>query len=295
MARYGYTWGRAVSAQSLPAAAVSPSERGVADSVQAIAERLAQETRAPRYEVVVEELEQLIRGGVLAPGAAFPPEPEFAAALSIGRQTLRHALDQLEARGLVVRRRGIGTFVARRAIAQPLGQLSSYVITLSSDGQPPGTRLIGARLTVHPLASPFLTGNGEGLVSEISRLFSVQEEPVVFERIYLAPETADALPSEALPTAVIDDLLRERTGLDVDRGEERIRLHAVDREEAALLQLRPGEAVFQVTRLAFAGEIPVELRTSLIRGDRAELVIELRGSPLEEIRSVAVEGRSGRS
>lgn len=258
------------------------TETGVADSVRAIAGSLEREKRTPRYEIVAQEIEQRIRSGVLQPGAAFPPEPEFARGLGIGRQTLRHAFDLLADRGLVVRRRGIGTFVAGRSIAQPIGHLSSYLRTLSRDGRPPETRLLGVRLTVDQRASIFLTGTDDALVTEISRLFGVDGEPVVFERIYLLPEVADRLRTGSLASAVIDDLLRDVAGLDVDRGEERIRLAYVDREEGALLGLKTGEAVFQLVRLAFAGDRPVELRSSLIRGDRAELQIELRRPALEE-------------
>src|SRR5512136_106072 len=54
----------------------------------------------------------LVEGGTYQPGEQLPGEKELAAQLGISRATLREALLNLEQDGVVVRRHGIGTFVA---------------------------------------------------------------------------------------------------------------------------------------------------------------------------------------
>ena len=245
--------------------------------------RLAESERTPRYEVLLSAIEEEIRAGRLAPGTALPPETELASSLSVSRQTVRHALNILTERGLLVRRRGIGTFVTAAAIEQPLGHLSSFMHTLSADGNPPGARLLGVRLTVDREASDLLRKSASGLVLEISRLFSVDGEPVVLERIFLSPDVGQALPGDRLAGAVIDDLLQELAGIQVDRGLEVVQIAHPTREDAALLGQRRTDPIFLITRPAFAGDAPGQLRRSLMRGDRARFRIELKGAPLTPV------------
>ncbi len=48
----------------------------------------------------------------MEPGEQFPPEPELAQEMGVSRATLRDALRTFAERGILVRRQGVGTFVA---------------------------------------------------------------------------------------------------------------------------------------------------------------------------------------
>ena len=77
---------------------------------------------------VTRQVEELILQGVLRPGDRLPGERELSAALEVSRPTLREALADLEARGLLATRRGAGVFVADvlgSAFAPPLIELFS--------------------------------------------------------------------------------------------------------------------------------------------------------------------------
>ena len=75
---------------------------------------------------VLRQIETLILQGVLRPGARLPAERELAALLEVSRPTVREALAQLEAKGLIAVRPGGGAFVAEvlgSAFAPPLIEL----------------------------------------------------------------------------------------------------------------------------------------------------------------------------
>jgi GntR family transcriptional regulator len=257
---------------SEPTAAAVTSDDAVLDEngiVAVLSAELAAVQRTPRYEQLIAAIEGLIRAGRLAPGAVLPRESDLAERLGLSRQTVGRALSELARRGLLRRRRGIGTFVAGPQVAQPLGRLSSFVRTLAVDGQPPDAHLLGVRLTVDPDASPRLTARPDGFVFEISRLFRAGGEPFAYEQIYLRPADAERLPGEQLAGGVIYDLLRDVCGIDVTHGHETMRLVRLDRTEAALLGAAPGDPAFLVQRITFAGDELVDVRRSLIRGDRA--------------------------
>ncbi|GAA5216678.1 pyruvate dehydrogenase complex transcriptional repressor PdhR [Corallincola platygyrae] len=86
-----------------------------------------QKIKQPRIaDVIVEQLEQMILEGSIKPGQKLLPERELAAQFEVSRPSLREAIQKLEARGLLVRRQGGGTFVAeklRDSVNEPLFEL----------------------------------------------------------------------------------------------------------------------------------------------------------------------------
>jgi GntR family transcriptional regulator len=197
-----------------------------------------------------------------------PPEPEFATQLGVSRQTVNQALTWLARRGIVTRRRGVGTVVAAPFIEQRLGELYSFVRTLSEQGRIVTTRLLGYRITVDDAVSTLLAGRRDALVFEVMRLRVVDGDPFAVETSYLPLECGEALPIDRLATEVIYDLIEESCGTVVTHAEETLRPVTIEQPDASLLGLQVGDAVFLVERTSYAGERPIELRLSLIRGDR---------------------------
>ncbi|MGJ6969741.1 GntR family transcriptional regulator [Streptosporangium sp. G11] len=66
---------------------------------------------AYRYQVIAKDLRTQIRGGVLAVGAALPSENALRRQYAASRNTVRHALGELEREGLIVTAHGKGRFV----------------------------------------------------------------------------------------------------------------------------------------------------------------------------------------
>ena len=166
------------------------------------------------------------------------------------------------------------------AIEQPLGGLYSFLRTLMAQGHLPGTRLLGSRLTVDGQASPLLTGAAEGLVYEVARLRLVDGEPFVVETIFLPASCETCLPRDQLDHATVYELLEGACGITVTAAEETLQPVTVEQPEAALLRLAVGDPAFLVERTGYAGDRPVELRVSLIRGDRYRFRVRLEGPAL---------------
>ncbi|MFC3032033.1 pyruvate dehydrogenase complex transcriptional repressor PdhR [Pseudoalteromonas fenneropenaei] len=79
-------------------------------------------------DVIVEQLENMILEGSLLPGERLPPERELAKQFEVSRPSLREAIQKLEAKGLVTRRQGGGTFVKNQleeGLSDPLFNLIS--------------------------------------------------------------------------------------------------------------------------------------------------------------------------
>lgn len=83
--------------------------------------------RQPKLSDVIEQrLEHLIFEGTLRPGEKLPPERELAKQFDVSRPSVREAIQTLEAKGLLSRRQGGGTFVQKQmwqSFSDPLAEL----------------------------------------------------------------------------------------------------------------------------------------------------------------------------
>ena len=100
-------------------------------------------------KAVIERIRIAIETGVYADGDQIPPERELATAFGAARSTIRKALNELEAEGLVVRRVGSGTFVN---YAEPVRGSTGEIADLISPLQ-----LIDARLAIEPYIARLAT------------------------------------------------------------------------------------------------------------------------------------------
>src|SRR6186997_3710503 len=81
----------------------------------------------------------------LAVGEAIPSERQLSAEFGVSRLTVRAALDNLVREGLLVRRRGSGTFVSEPKIAQEL-TMTSFTEDMRRRGMEPGSRTLGLEI-----------------------------------------------------------------------------------------------------------------------------------------------------
>jgi len=132
---------------------------------------------------VEEALREKVRSGSLAPGDQLPPENELAASFGVSRATVRDALATLQREGLVVRRQGAGTYVARASIYSGalLDELGDFENVIRSQGRRPSLgrleyeevpagRSTGARLSLPP-DEPMLV---------VRKLFLADKRPVIY-------------------------------------------------------------------------------------------------------------------
>ncbi len=99
----------------------------------------------PLYFQVAQQLEKLIESGELATGTRLENEIDLADQLGLSRPTMRRAIQYLVDRGLLVRKRGVGTQVLHAKVRRQV-ELSS-LLRRPGQGQP-GTLHAGRQL--HP-------------------------------------------------------------------------------------------------------------------------------------------------
>lgn len=161
--------------------------------------RLAAEKQGLEDRTVT-RLRSLIREGQIAPGEQLPSEPELARILGISRPTLRSAISELVADQLLVRRRGVGTFVASSppALSHGFEHLRGSAESIELNGQAAGTTDLEVR---HESATP-----------ELAECLGAEEGAAVVR--ITRTRTADGAPVMYAEEWIPEDLLPERTSLD---------------------------------------------------------------------------------
>lgn len=231
----------------------------------------------PLYHQLKEALTRQVARGDWAPGQPIPPERELMATYQVSRTTVRQALDDLVAAGLLYRAHGRGTFVAERRIVHTLGNLTGFAEEMALRGLVPEIGLLSCGPAGPPPAVAGALGLPDGATAwRVERLVQVGGQPLFVDRSYFPPEFSAVLVPERLATAPIYRLLEEQ-GLLLVRGRQEIAAAPVSREMAERLGCPPGAPALVVTRVTYAeGDRPLEWSQAVYRSDRYQYEVELR-------------------
>lgn len=202
----------------------------------------------PLYHQLASAIEAAIADGRLVPGAALENEISLAARLGISRPTARQALKSLVDRGLLVRRRGVGTQVAPAQIHRPVG-LTSLYDDLEGAGRRPGTELLDWRKVEVPaeVAEELEVEPGTEVVM-VKRLRTADGEPLAVLTNYLPEHLAPS--AEDLQRTGLYECMRAR-GCHPAVARQKIGARVSTAAEARVLGEPPRSALLTATRVAF--------------------------------------------
>src|SRR5689334_16568878 len=94
------------------------------------------------WRQILGRMEGEIGAGGLAPGARLPTEAELSARFGVNRHTVRRAMEELQARGLVRIEQGRGSFVAEDVLDYPLGPRTRFSETIRRQNREPQGRIL---------------------------------------------------------------------------------------------------------------------------------------------------------
>lgn len=237
--------------------------------------RVEQDSFLPYYYQIREILRQKIAEGEYKTGSKIPSEIELVQHFGVSRATIRNAIDSLVTDGLLTRRRGTGTFVAERKIAELLSHLVSFSEEMRLKGMNPSTRRISVAHIEPPdvVAESLRTRPGE-LVLRVERLRCADDKPIVLLLSYLPVRLGIPL-SEDFSGSLID-LLENRYGVDIAIGDQTIEAARADEEQAVALEIKKGDPVLIMRRTTYSKDgTPVEYVTGAYRSDRYSFRIQM--------------------
>ncbi|MDI9882882.1 GntR family transcriptional regulator [Streptomyces sp. HNM0645] len=203
----------------------------------------------PLYFQLSQQLEAAIEHGTLTPGSLLGNEIELAGRLGLSRPTVRQAIQSLVDKGLLVRRRGVGTQVVHSQVKRPL-ELSSLYDDLEAAGQRPATRVL--RNTVEPATAQVAAALGvpEGSdVHLVERLRSAHGEPMAHLSNHL-PAGLLPLDTEQLESTGLYRMMRN-AGITLHSARQSVGARAASGDEARLLGEEAGAPLLTMQRTTF--------------------------------------------
>lgn len=192
--------------------------------------------------------------------------------LGVSRITVRHALANLEAAGVLRREHGRGTFVRAPRLVAGTRALTSFSDEMAAVGVAVGAEVLDVgRVGADPmLADALEIAEGDEVV-RVSRLRLGDGQPIGVQRAHLRADRVVGLDESVVATGSLYSMLRARYGIVPTRATEVFRVDTADAEDAAVLDIDVGTAVFAVERVTSDERGPFELTRSTMRGDRYEI------------------------
>jgi GntR family transcriptional regulator len=232
----------------------------------------------PLYYQLARQLEAAIERGILAPGSLLGNEIDLSVRLGLSRPTVRQAIQSLVDKGLLVRRRGVGTQVVHSQVKRPL-ELSSLYDDLEAAGQSPTTQVLRndrVPATAEVAAALALAEGAE--VAMLERLRRTHGQPVAFLRNYL-PASLLELDTVRLESTGLYRMMRS-AGITLHSARQTVGARAAGAEEAALLDEKEGAALLTMRRTAYddTGR-PVEYGSHVYRASRYSFDFQLLVRP----------------
>lgn len=209
----------------------------------------------PLYEHVKRQIAEAILVGELSPGTVLPGEVALAARYGVAVGTIRRALADLTADGMLVRRRKTGTVVTGRAPQHSLRFFFQYFRLHGEDGSlrrsVPEVLSVALRPADAEEAVLFTEAVGEPLLC-LHRIRRVGRVPVMHSRIRLVARRVPDFPHKAASVPALLYLhLLDAYGIRIAAIREKLMAELADKEDRRLLGLTSPNAVLVIREEAY--------------------------------------------
>lgn len=241
-----------------------------------IQSKLDRRSPIPLYYQLKEILLDLIKTGELE-GGRLPTEEELSKKYSVSRGTVRKALAELESEGLIVTEAGRGTFVVKPKFEQSLLKFYSIGREMRERDEDFRTRVMIKEITkpTRGIQEVLKIAEGDDL-NRIVRVRYLENEPVIMESIFIPVRVCSKLLEEDIESVPIYDILEDKYNLKILKVRETLEPVILKREEARILESKVGDPAFLIERVTYLiDDKPIEVRKSIIRGDRFKFTTEL--------------------
>jgi DNA-binding GntR family transcriptional regulator len=228
----------------------------------------------PLYFQVATRLQQQIESGEIPVGSRLENEVELAERLGVSRPTMRSAISYLVERGLLIRKRGVGTMIVHPKVRRPV-ELSSLYDDLVKGGREPRTEV--RVMEIRPAPDAIAEALGIPFGTEITwfeRLRFEADEPLAIMH--------NAVPLDVLPLRRADleqkglyELLRA-AGHAPRMANQTVGARAATAAEAKVLGETRGAPLLTMTRNAWdAAGRPVEYGSHVYRASMYSFELNL--------------------
>jgi GntR family transcriptional regulator len=251
---------------------------------------LSRSSSVPLHAQISQILIGLIENGKLAHGEMLPPERYLAGLFDVSLAPVRQAILDVVSKGLLVRSRGLGTFVHTPGLDEKISILPSLTESLRDQQVEVATRVLRQERVPTPASIARVLGMRGGDSIYLERLAILGREPVALLETYLPARAYPGLVDVSFAGQSLYGLLKERYGTVVTWAESVIDVTHCTSREAEKLDVPVGELLLRLEGTAFAEpKQPVEYFRVLYRANRVRFHLESRRKTDGVVRLVTPE------
>jgi GntR family transcriptional regulator len=212
-----------------------------------------------------------------AVGRMLPREMDLVKIFGVSRITVNKVNDSLAAKGLIRRRRSVGTQIVSLGVTEDLGRLSSFTEEMRKRGLQVSTELlnVGHHVPAAKVREKLQLNKGEKTLC-IRRLRGTSE---VFPVVLLQSEIPASFGIELSEdfSGSLYNLLEHKYQIRIEWAEEKIAAARATQEEAKCLRIPPGDVVLVMERQTFTGRNrPVEYVRAVYRPEHYTFSVRLK-------------------
>jgi GntR family transcriptional regulator len=188
-----------------------------------------------------------------------PSEITIAKALGVSRNTLREAYVELENSGVIIRKHGIGTFIAHsHVISDSLNEFSPFAQIIREGGFAPTFHTISIEQVTPPyeVSSTFSLANAKN-VFLIKRIVQADQKPAIYIEDYINPDAhPETLDWDAFDGNLVS-FLAASLKTTLHHIQSKIRATGLKQEYSNYLELECGTPVLSVRSVIHSKEQPI--------------------------------------
>ncbi len=232
------------------------------------------------YQQIAESILEQIQNGDLQPGARLPSEHALTEQHQVGRNTIRHALSDLSAKGYLETVQGVGTFVTETHFPKTVEFLYGFSQEMAQRGKNVASQLIDAKIiSADPLLARVLRIQLGAEVVFLNRLRMVDGKPAAIERAYLPHSFCLGILEHDFAQESLYDVLAAQYNMKPDHAEQEIGAEIATPQVAELMNLEHPAPVLVIRRETRTAEGRViEYVESEFRADRFRFYTNLKAS-----------------
>jgi len=240
---------------------------------------MSEDIQKPLYARIQEYIAELILSGKLAPEHKIQSERDFSEDLGVSRMTVRRAITELVNEGLLERRHGSGTYVAKPRVTYESHEMVNYLRAMQERNIATASQLIefGEIVASRRLAETLDIEIGNPIYRVIILRFA-NRVPVILERGFFPCSRCPGLEEWDLEKSSIYDLLTTVYKLKLGRISQTV--EAVTATDTAARQLRVDEGfpLMMLSRTVFNADTnkPEIFSQDFLRSDYARIHTDFR-------------------
>lgn len=248
----------------------------------------------PLYVRIQEYIAELVLTGKLKPEDKLRSEREFSDELGVSRMTVRKAMTELVNEGMLERRHGSGTYVAKPKMTYEAHEMVNYIQAMQSRNISTSSQLIDMEeIVASRRHSETLSIEIGDPIIRVSLLRLANRIPVILERVFFPCALYPDLQEWDLEKSSIYDLLITIYKAKPERISQTLEAVAASDVVARQLRVDEGFPLLMMTRIIYNRETskPVVFAQDFLRSDYARIHTEVN---LDSLRGTGTqEGGSG--